>query len=132
MDFSGLLESLQNSRQYWSKTFLIFPKNIWSKNLPYLAHASGGLHFVLDSSVSSWIKWFISCWEKILLLQAGLISIWQIESIHFKETILSSFKIMIIFNNTSAEIKNKISNDHNFERSEDCATVFLIQMNGLY
>ena len=45
--------------------------------------------------------------------------------------ILSSFKIMIIFNNTSAEIKTKsadvfiIEDDHNFERTEDHATVIL-------
>ena len=50
----------------------------------------------------------------------------------FKEhscAILSSFKIMIIFNNKSAEIKTKsadllLQNYHNFERTEDCATVF--------
>ena len=44
--------------------------------------------------------------------------------------ILSSFKIVIIFNNTSADLVlisadvSIIENDHNFERSEDRATVF--------
>ena len=41
--------------------------------------------------------------------------------------ILSSLKIMIIFNNTSAEIKTKstiIENDHNFEKTEERANVF--------
>ena len=42
--------------------------------------------------------------------------------------ILSSFKIVVIFNDTSAEIKINsadvlcIENDHTFERTEDCAT----------
>ena len=42
-------------------------------------------------------------------------------------SILSSFKIVVIFNLTSAEIKTKSAdeNDHNFERSDDRATVFL-------
>ena len=41
--------------------------------------------------------------------------------------ILSSFKIVVIFNITSAEIKISwciIENDHNFERTEDLTTVF--------
>ena len=36
--------------------------------------------------------------------------------------ILISFKIVVIFNTTSA--KSKQSHDHNFERNEDHATVF--------
>ena len=38
--------------------------------------------------------------------------------------ILSSFKIVVIFNNTSADFVWYIKNDHNFERTEDRATVF--------
>ena len=43
-------------------------------------------------------------------------------------TILSSLKIMIIFNITSKQ-SQLIENDHNFERNEDRATV---KMDGLY
>ena len=40
--------------------------------------------------------------------------------------ILILFKIMILFNNTSADfVLNSVENDHIFEHNEDCATVIL-------
>ena len=51
-----------------------------------------------------------------------------IKSVHFK--ILISFKIVVVFNTTSADFVLMsadivLENNHNFERNEDHATIFL-------
>ena len=50
-----------------------------------------------------------------------------LKSVHFKKTVhdLHFFKIVVVFNTTSADIKTNSADYHNFERNEDSATVFL-------
>ena len=55
-----------------------------------------------------------------------------LKSVHFKNPVVRSsflFKMVVIFNTASAESKQSqlmlYENGNNFERNEDCATVFL-------